>query len=180
MKANPRQNQCHHVSKKHPYYKGHPGYEGHNYGDQKKYKIYIDGFHPKDLKSHLYKLEKYYRKAKKYSELVSEQGTIIVENNKMQKQKVIDVPITKKGNLLIDKSVVSKEPVLSQIPYHHFCNQIVAKYYGYSAEIMLVIEGKYQEHTFEPINFYFLANEWVDLDNSIIAEELDWFLSVLK
>jgi len=180
MKTNSRQRQDRHVSKKHPYYKGHPGYEGHNYGDQKQYKIYLKGFHPKDLKPHLYKLEKYYRKAKKYTELVSEQGIIIVEGANMQKQKIVDVPIIIKGDLLIDKSVISKEPLLSQIPYHHFCNQIVAKYYGYSAEIMLVIEGKYEGHTFEPINFYFLANEWVDLDNPIIAEELDWFLSVLK
>ena len=45
---------------------------------------------------------------------------------------------------------------------------------------MLVIEGKYDGPTFEPVNFYFLANEWVDLENPLIAEELDWFLSVLK
>jgi hypothetical protein len=166
--------------KKHPYYKGHPGYEGHNYGDQKQYKIYIDGFYPKDLKPHLYKLEQYYRKAKKYTELVSEQGVIILEGGKMYKQKVVDVPVTRKDNLLIDKSVTNKEFILSQIPYDHFCNEIVAKYYGYSAEIMLVIEGKYEGPSFEPINFYFLANEWVNLENPLIAEELDWFLSVLK
>jgi len=180
MKANPRQVQNHHVSKKHPYYKGHPGYEGHNYGDQKQYKIYINGFHPKHLKPHLYKLEQYYRKSKNYTELVSDQGIITVESGKMHKQKAMDFPVIKKDNFLIDKSVISKEQILSQIPYHHYCNQVVAKYYGYSAEIMLVIEGKYDGPIFEPVNFYFLANQWVDLDNPIIAEELDWFLSVLK
>jgi len=180
MKANPIQRERHQISKKHPYYKGHPGYEGHNYGDQKQHKIYIDGFHPKDLKPHLYKLEQYYRKAKKYTELVSDQGIIIMESGKIYKQKVVDVPVIKKDNFLIDKSVINKEQLLSQIPYHHICNQIVAKYYGYSAEIMLVVEGKYEGPTFEPVNFYFLANEWVNLENPIIAEELDRFLSVLK
>ena len=126
----------------------------------------------------------------KYIEFLSEQGIFLLNCNRknieFKKIKYIDKPIFKKGNLLIDKTIFTNEMVLSQIPYYHCYNEIIIKYYERDIlnskcnRIKLAIEGKIIDNIFEPNNFYFLVDNLLDIDNPIIAEELDWFLSVLK
>jgi hypothetical protein len=153
----------------------HKSSQSHN-----NFKIYIDDYNPKDLKPHLHKLNDIYKNSKTLNEFITDKGIIIMDSDKIYRLKYVDVPVIKKGKLLIDKSRVTREHILSQIPYQHFYSQKIVKYYGNSSELKLVIEGKMVGSDFEPDDFYFLANEFVDFDNPIIAEELDWFLSVLK
>jgi hypothetical protein len=148
--------------------------------NQNNFKIYIDDYNPKDLKPHLHKLNDIYKNSKTLNEFITDRGILIIESDKIYRLKYVDVPVIKKGKLFIDKSRVTRENILSQIPYKHFYNQKIVKYYGNSSELRLVIEGKKVDGDFEPDDFYFLANEFVDFDSPIIAEELDWFLSVLK
>jgi hypothetical protein len=149
---------------------------------QNKYKIYIDGLLPSDLKKHLHKLNDVLNKSKRYDEFITDNGIMISEDNEnLYKLIIHDVPIIKKSQFLIDKSIITKEKILSQIPYHHILNKKTVKYYGNSNDIKLVVEGLQDDNaTFQPIDFYFLANEYFDFENPINAEELEWFLSVLK
>jgi hypothetical protein len=150
---------------------------------QNKYKIYINGFLPSDLKNHLHKLNDVLSNTKKYDEFITDNGIYIVEGNEnLYKLRIQDVPTIKRENFLIDKSIIKKEKIFSQIPYYHVYNKLVTKYYGKSADIQLVVEGlqDLNDKNFEPNNFYFLANEYFNFENPINAEELEWFLSVLK
>jgi hypothetical protein len=162
------------------------------------YKIYIDHYNPQNIKQNFNKLQFFLQKTEKYIEFLTDQGSFLLDCNgknlEFKKLKYIDKPISKKNNLLIDKSIFKSEIVLSQIPYYHCYNEIIIKYYGRdnhncnnkcnriknNNSIKLAIEGKIMNDEFEPNNFYFLVDNLLDIDNSIIAEELDWFLSVLK
>ncbi len=144
-------------------------------------KIYIADYLPFDLKPHLHKLSDKLSFTKKYSEIVTNYGTIIVESGEMNMLKYHDYPIEKNGIFLLDKSKVSKENVYSQIPYDYFINHIELNYYGHSSNVQLVVEGIIgNDDDFIPRDFYFLANDSFEFDNKIIAEEIEWFLSVLK
>lgn len=151
-----------------------------SFSSQNHFKIYIDDYSPKDLKPHLHKLNDIYKTSKRLDEFITDTGIFITENDKIYHMQYVDVPIIKRGKLLIDKSKVAKEHILSQIPYNHSYNQKIVKHYGNSSDMQLVVEGKMIDEHFEPDDFYFLANEFFDFENPIIAEELDWFLSVLK
>jgi hypothetical protein len=147
---------------------------------ENKCKIYIDKYHPKDIKPHLSKLSSFLKGVKKHYEFVSNNSVLLYEGSQLMSLNYKDGPILKNGNFIVDKSNVVKEKVLSQIPYDHFLNEFVLYYYGKSLNLQLVVEeiikdGKYFVH-----DFYFLANESFDFDNKLIAEELEWFLSVLK
>ena len=149
---------------------------------QKKYKIYIDWLLPYELNKHLHKFNDVLNKTKKYAEFVTDNGIYIVEGNEnLYKLKILDVPMIRKEHFLIDKSIIKKEKMLSQIPYHHVYNKVIVNYYGNSADIQLVIENlENSGKKLEPTNFYFLANEYFNFENPLNAEELEWFLSVLK
>lgn len=147
-------------------------------------KIYIADYLPFDLKPHLQKLSDKLSFTKSYPEIVTNRGIIIVESGEMNMLKYQDATIEKNGIFLLDRSKVSKENVYSQIPYDYFINHIVVNYYGYSSNVQLVVEGIIGDNDdFIPRDFYFLANDSFDsfdFDNKLIAEEIEWFLSVLK
>lgn len=143
-------------------------------------KIYIIDYLPKDLLLHLDKLSKKLIFTKKYYEIVTNYGIIHIDCGNMNMLKFHDFPIEKKGNFLLDRSRVTKKKIYSQIPYHHFINENIVNYYENSSNIQLVIEGIINNSQFEIKDFYFLANDSFDFDNKIIAEEIEWFLSVLK
>jgi hypothetical protein len=149
------------------------------------YKIYINDFDPKNLKQYLPILEPLLQTTKKYIEFLTDQGIILLdcnEKNTIIKIKFIDNPILKKDNLLIDKSILKQDIILSQIPYNHYYNEKIIKYYGKLnfKQIQFIIEGNLIDYTFEPNDFYFLIDNLLDINDPLIAEELDWFLSVLK
>uniref|UniRef100_A0A6C0KUG8 Uncharacterized protein n=1 Tax=viral metagenome TaxID=1070528 RepID=A0A6C0KUG8_9ZZZZ len=143
-------------------------------------RVYVDDILPKDIKSQLHKLSDKLRTTKKYIEFTTNCGIINLEDGHLKLLKINDAPIERKNRFIIDKSTITKERILSQIPYDNSVEQVVANYYGNSINVQLVVEGNIKSSGFVPINFYFLVNDSFDLDNEIIAEEIEWFLSVLK
>ena len=155
-------------------------------------KIYIEEYNPKELLKKLDKLDDHYKKQINHIELISpSSGIFNIENKKVYKLKAND------KNLLIDKSIVEKEQVYSQIPYDHYSINMTAYHYcvGTDSKLYLIIEGMYENknknitlttttnnlknkyYNFIPTNFYFLTNE--ELDNIMIKKELNEFLSLL-
>lgn len=147
---------------------------------EKKYKIYIDEYHPKDIKPHLSKLSNFLKGMKKYYEFVSDNSVLVYEDSQLRSLNYQDGTVLKNGNFILDKSSSKMEKVLSQIPYDHFFNECIVYYYSKSPNLQLVVEEIIRDEKYFVNDFYFLANESFDFDNKLIAEELEWFLSLLK
>ena len=116
-------------------------------------KIYIEEYNPKELLKKLDKLDDHYKKQINHIELISpSSGIFNIENKKVYKLKANDKPIIKiekyynNKNLLIDKSIVEKEQVYSQIPYDHYSINMTAYHYcvGTDSKLYLIIEGMYE------------------------------------
>jgi len=169
-----------------------------NYIKQNPTKIFVRDYKPILLKKKIKKLDEYFRKMEKYTEIVSPDGLFSIENERLYKLKPVDKEIFKYSfetfELLIDDSYFEKELVLSQIPYDNISSKIHRFYYsqepiGKKTFLTLMIEGVY-DYThldenvhdkylnFTPNNFYFLTNE--KFDNILIKKELNVFLSILK
>ena len=171
-----------------------------NYIKQNPTKIFVRDYKPILLKKKIKKLDEYFRKMEKYTEIVSPDGLFSIENEKMHKLKPIDKEIVAHNfdnfELLLDDSYFEREIVLSQIPYDNISLAFHRFYYsqepiGKNSFLRFVIEGIYENDNnnkindnkdkylnFVPTNFYFLMNE--KIDNILIKKELNVFLSILK
>uniref|UniRef100_A0A6C0D7G1 Uncharacterized protein n=1 Tax=viral metagenome TaxID=1070528 RepID=A0A6C0D7G1_9ZZZZ len=169
-------------------------------------KIYLNDYKPSVLTKKFIKLDEYFRRTEKYTEILSPDGIFNIENEKMYKLKPIDKEIITHSfenfELLLDDSYFEREIVLSQIPYDNISFAYHRFYYsqepiGKNTFLIFVIEGVYENNNenkindnkdnkdnkdkylnFTPTNFYFLMNE--NFDNILIKKELNVFLSILK
>ena len=164
-------------------------------------KIYLNDCKPSLLTKKFIKLDEYFRRTEKYTEILSPDGIFSIENEKMYKLKPIDKEIVTHSfenfELLLDNSYFEREIVLSQIPYDNITFAYHRFYYsqepiGKNTFLIFVVEGVYENNNnnnkindnkdkylnFTPTNFYFLMNE--KFDNILIKKELNVFLSILK
>ena len=166
---------------------------------KKTVRIYIDKYSPQKLTHNkLKQIDQYYKNTIQYTQLFSLDGIFRIENNQLVRINIIDKPIINRTDyydnhvLLVDESIVEKEPILSQIPYEHLVTNVVIHQYNLSTakepKLTLFIEGTYDNEmlsiqasnryvNFKPTNLYFLAIE--DIDHLLIKQELVELLSVL-
>ena len=151
-----------------------------------QYKIYIKDY--KSINKKIFdKLEIYLYHKKEIVELFSDEGIYCIKNNKIFKKNIIDVPVKyiffdDKIDLIIDRSYIEENEIISHIPFKHIVMKKNVYYYSTEPNnkcLYFVIEFYHNEN--EELNisdFYFLANG--DIDDYLIKKEINVFLSVLN
>jgi len=151
-----------------------------------QYKIYIKDY--KSINKKIFdKLEIYLYHKKEIVELFSDEGFYCIKNNKIFKKNIIDVPVKyiffdDKIDLIIDRSYIEENEIISHIPFKHIVMKKNVYYYSTEPNnkcLYFVIEFYHNEN--EELNisdFYFLANG--DIDDYLIKKEINVFLSVLN
>jgi len=146
-------------------------------------KVFVDKYNMDKLVTQMQSLDQYYTKTKTRQRIYSADGMFVIENNKIYKSVIVDVETTihmKLGDfeLIGDETTMTLEET-HQIPSNHVMVQSTLLYYSQSpkANVQLVIEGDSKNSSFTPTDFYFEVSG--DIDNYLIKEELNIFLSQL-
>jgi hypothetical protein len=148
-------------------------------------KLYIDSYHynPNKLKIHLLK-NKFKHDKFMSVEFYTNNGIYTIENNEMYKLVPMDNPIelvTIHGlDFIIDKSYYTKKPYYQLSPEH-----IIIKKNHYvfgNSKVTLVVEGDVttNEDDFVPTNFYFDTHSNNSIDDPMILNEFNEFLSTFN
>jgi hypothetical protein len=148
-------------------------------------KLYIDSYHynPNKLKIHLLK-NKFKHDKFMSVEFYTNNGIYTIENNEMYKLVPMDNPIelvTIHGlDFIIDKSYYTKKPHYQLSPEH-----IIIKKNHYvfgNSKVTLVVEGDVttNEDDFVPTNFYFDTHRNNSIDDPMILNEFNEFLSTFN
>ncbi len=162
-------------------------------------KIYISNYDPSKIKNDLPNLDKYYLDTDFKYELYSEEGIFMVDNKQSYKMK-INLDKTEKFlnyidniDLWVDKSEYNYE-IISQIPVDVSSIPVITFKYKLDkkSKLTLIVEGSYDVNTlhyvsktnkynsFNTKNFYFEADNKIDISNEDIKKEIIEFLSVLN
>lgn len=148
-------------------------------------KLYIDSYHynPNKLKIHLLK-NKFKHDKCTCVEFYTNNGIYIIENNEMYKLVPMDNPVelvTIHGlDFIIDKSYYTKKPHYQLSPEHII---IKKNHYVFSnSKLTLVVEGDVttDEDDFVPTNFYFDTHSNNSIDDPMILNEFNEFLSTFN
>jgi hypothetical protein len=156
-------------------------------------KIYIQHYNLNNIAS----LDKYLYSETTHIDIYSNEGIFMVDNTQIFKLKITDKDVYKienygvnfsgsnnKHTLLIDESVIEKEPVF-QIPQDHIAIKLTTFTYKMyqKSNVSLVIEGTYNQpgnngryDGFEPRDFYFISSS----NLTEIKDNLCVFLSLLN
>ena len=148
-------------------------------------KLYIDSYHynPNRLKIHLLK-NKFKHDKCTCVEFYTNNGIYITENNELYKLVPMDNPIelvTIHGlDFIIDKSYYTKKPHYQLSPEH-----IIVKKNHYvfcNSKVTLVVEGDVttDDDDFIPTNFYFDTHSNNSIDDPMILNEFNEFLSTFN
>lgn len=148
-------------------------------------KLYIDSYHynPNKLKIHLLK-NKFKHDKFMSVEFYTNNGIYTIENNEMYKLVPMDNPIelvTIHGlDFIIDKSYYTKKPHYQLSPEHVI---IKKNHYVFgNSKVTLVVEGDVttNEDDFVPTNFYFDTHSNNSIDDPMILNEFNEFLSTFN
>lgn len=148
-------------------------------------KLYIDSYHynPNKLKIHLLK-NKFKHDKFMSVEFYTNNGIYTIENNEMYKLVPMDNPIelvTIHGlDFIIDKSYYTKKPHYQLSPEHLI---IKKNHYVFgNSKVTLVVEGDVttNEDDFVPTNFYFDTHSNNSIDDPMILNEFNEFLSTFN
>jgi len=148
-------------------------------------KLYIDSYHynPNKLKIHLLK-NKFKHDKCTCVEFYTNNGIYIIENNEMYKLVPMDNPVelvTIHGlDFIIDKSYYTKKPHYQLSPEHII---IKKNHYVFSnSKLTLVVEGDVttDDDDFVPTNFYFDTHSNNSIDDPMILNEFNEFLSTFN
>jgi len=148
-------------------------------------KLYIDSYHynPNKLKIHLLQNKFKYDKCTSV-EFYTNNGIYIIENNELYKLVPMDNPIelvTIHGlDFIIDKSYYTKKQHYQLSPEH-----IIIKKNHYvfcNSKVTLVVEGDVtaDDDDFIPTNFYFDTHSNNSIDDQMILNEFNEFLSTFN
>jgi hypothetical protein len=147
-------------------------------------KVFVNNFSVDKLVNQVQSLDKYFKGTKTHTVVYSDDGMYVLQNNKIYKSVIVDVETTKcmtlgDFELIGDETTMTLEET-HQIPPNHIMLQSTLFYYSQSpkANVQLVIEGDSKNTSFTPTDFYFEVSG--DIDNYLIKEELNIFLSQLS
>jgi len=172
--------------------------------NKNSYKIYIKEYDLSNInKKILDKIDIYFKYKKEVTELISNEGIFSINNNKIYKKNITDIPIEINTDFIIDKSYFEQTEIISQIPFEHLLIKKHIFYYSLthatnlrkrddqkkgkpcSDNLNFIIEGVYTPNNVVDLNdkylnfvitdFYFLANVNIDL-----KKEINVFLSILN
>ncbi len=141
------------------------------------------------FREHIGSMDKYYRQTKTQTEIYTDEGIFVIENNKIYKLGIDDIRITKNldsnmFHLILDESVVTREET-TQLPKHNIVIPTTNFYYSLDpkSKIKFVIEGGYNKVSnnkydgFIPTDCYFELPNYISINSYIVNEELNVFFS---
>ena len=161
-------------------------------------KIYINNLNIELLSNIMIAINEQYIDSETYIQVYSKDGIYQINDNKINKLNAVDTDIEIHNNysenytLIVDPSYFTNS-IVNKIPIEHTATKIKRCFFqiNKNSDIKLVVEGNVIEETvfnkthdknygISPIDLYFEVDNNIDINDALIKNEINVFLSLLN